>query len=288
MKINNNQNGVLAAALRRQITTNQPRVAVAPPQLPQPPQCQQSGGGFSYPIDKWGKDPRVSFLTEGNLPTILPLRDGDYVNRYARDAYVRLPQYATHAFFSKGATYSPRAPLSTSGTKAAGQLALSIALAAASGSTQGNRYLVPGIVIEITSGGDVAPGVSRLSVTGTFEDGQAWSQTDIELAQGNPGTSAYIIVPTRETDGGAYPSLCCIQRDLLQAAAGGSIALTAAAPPNDATAIVPTDGIRSPRYDLSVAVDDAITGTFYRVATLTPTQWYFTAPMIAHAISMGG
>jgi hypothetical protein len=225
--------------------------------------------------------PGLDVLRDGPLPTIIPLCRNDIVQRYGSDAYARANAFDVMAYMSRGKQFSPRAPFSTSGVKGAGDLELTLQLAAAAGVAQGNKYLVPMLLIEVMTSNNIPVGLSNFDVDATFEDGQPFALAGAEITQARAGYSAFLVLPTRTLDGGAFPTLVELSRDLLMSGPGVSIPLTAAAAPNDATAIVPTNGIRSPERTVVLTVTTGGTGTEYRLSTLSPAHLFYNAPINA-------
>lgn len=224
----------------------------------------------------------------GRLPVAFAPCDDDIITQFGRADAAWIPEYMFWGLVGKAATYSPRTPLATSGTKGAGALTLSIALSAAVTTAQGNDYLFPGFVLEAGTNNNVAPGVIDLDISGTFEDGQPYTQT-MQFNTGHVGVSRFFVAATRETQGGSYPSLINVSRDLIVVAGGTSIALTAAAAPNDATAIVPTNGIRKVQRDFTVTINQANQDTTFRLELLSPVGrfWDWFNAGFANSVQVG-
>jgi hypothetical protein len=223
------------------------------------------------------------------MPIIIPACPGDKVIKYGGAPYVRASAYLLEQHFARAANYSVITPLRASGTKGAGALVLTLSAAAASGATtQGQRVLSPGFILEVGTSNNVSPGVSRIDVAGFFEDDSAYAHTGIELTQGRPGFSTYLVISKRDIEGGSYPQLIAVQNDFKVVLGGTSIALTAAAAPNDATAIVPTNGIQFPDRDLVVTVQTGAANTEYAVELLSPTSQYYNLALAHYYNSLAG
>jgi len=205
----------------------------------------------------------------GKLPIAVKYCADDAILQFGRTREIDLPEYMLWELVGKAATFSPRAPIAVNAVKEAGTLSLDFALADPIGTAQGNKYLFPAFMLEIGTNNNVTPGVSSIDIHGTFEDGQDWTQT-MEFSQGHVGVSRFVIMSTRTTEGSSYPSLFELSNGLLLTGAGDAIPLTAAAAPNDATSIVPTNGIRAIERQFSVDVTEANLGTNFRVELLTP------------------
>jgi hypothetical protein len=233
--------------------------------------------------------PELDGLREGPLPTIIPLCETDVVQRYARDRQARISMIDAMVYFARAKQFTPRAPFTTSGTKAGGDLTLTLALAAASGTAQGNKYLLSFFLFEVMTSLNIAAGLVQVNFTGTFEDGQPWSMTGVELVQRRPGYSAFLVLPTRELDGAALPSLVELSRDYTVSGPGVAIPLTAGGAPNDATSITPTNGIRTPQRDVAAVIQAAPTNSEFRFGTLSPVHEFWNAPLLAlHRARKGG
>jgi len=221
----------------------------------------------------------------GNMPVVLSTCDDDQVTQVGRNNRIDVPEFMFWEAVAKAATFSPRTPLSDSDVKAAGALTLSIALGAAAGTAQGNSYLFPGFILEMSTSNNVPAGVVDVDVTGTFEDGQPYTQS-LQFSPGHQGVSRFIIMATRESQGGSYPSLISVQRDFILSGPAVSIPLTAAAAPNDATAIVPTNGIRAMQRDFTVTVTQANVDTTFRIEMLSPVGRFWDVMVATFANSV--
>jgi hypothetical protein len=204
-----------------------------------------------------------------SIPVIAKYCGDDEVLQFGRSRLMNIPWYMVESLIARAANYSPRTPLSVSGEKGAGTLSLDIALTDAVLPAQGNDYLFPGFMLEISTSDNVAPGVSTASIHGVFEDGQEWTQ-DVQFSQGHVGVSRFLVFGSRTEQGSSYPSLFRVSQGLLLTEIGGAIVLTPGAAPNDATSATPTNGIRAIERQFSVDVTEANLGTAYRIELLTP------------------
>jgi len=211
-----------------------------------------------------------SGFRRGALPIGLPTCPEDEITQFGRTNALWVPEYMYWQMVARAATFSPRDPLAAAGVKAGGNLSLLVQLAAAAPATaQGNRYLFPGFMLEIGTSDNVNPSVSDITFAGTFEDGQAYSQT-MQFSQGRKGVSRFVIAFTRQTQGGSYPSNVVVERDYQLTLPAVATALTAAVAPNDATTWVPTNGLRAAQQDFTATVTNAVTGTSFRLELLSP------------------
>ena len=222
----------------------------------------------------------------GTLPTIVPLCDDDEVTQFGTTQKMQIPEYIFWDLVARAASYSPRTPLSASGVKAGGTLSMDTILAAAAPATaQGNKYLFPGLMLEIGCNDQVAPGVSDITITGTFEDGQPLSQS-FQVSTGHVGLSRFLVMFNRTSQGQAYPSLVVVERDYQLTLPAVATPLTAAAAPNDATSWVPTNGLREAQRDFNVSVTAANTNTTYRYELFLPVGWFWDWMEAQYAASL--
>jgi hypothetical protein len=229
------------------------------------------------------------FFRQGHLPVVFSVCDNARVIKAGRAEYASIPDYAARHFFAEGALRAPRQPLTGSAVGAGAQAQVALAADAASGATtQRNRHLIAGFVLEYAWGDDAPLPKRTISVDGFFEDDSALSHTGIQVAILGGNSATIVIIPTKELDGKAYPALALIQNDFKVVLGGTSIALTAAAAPNDATAIVPTSGIQFPDRTATITDANLPTGATLTVDTLAPTTQYYNAMIEAFSRSLGG
>jgi len=220
-----------------------------------------------------GRVPRA--LKRGTLPAVVALCEGDAIIRAGRQNAINVPAFVVEELFARGITSSPSAPLAQSGTVAGGVLTLTVtATAPTLPSGAGSMILTPGFIVEIATNNNVSPGTTRLQASGLFEDGQTYLQV-FEVTQAKQRNSRFLVTFTKEVGGGTYPSLIQVRNGELLTAVAGSIPLTAAAAPNDATAIVPTNGIRGPSTPFQLDVLDGVNGTNVRVELLSPDSQFY-------------
>jgi hypothetical protein len=227
-----------------------------------------------YSVDPCAPNLRRERFRRGRLPIAISTCPENTINQLGRTNSAWIAEETLWAMFNKAATYTPIDPLSASDVKAAGNLTLTLGFAAAAGTAQGNRLLTPGFVIEIANSDNVAMGVSNVSLTGTFEDGQPYTQT-LQFNVGKQGLARYMVLATRVSQGASYPSLVTIERDIQLTSPGVATALTAAAAPNDATTWTPTNGLRAAQRDFTFVVTAGNINTQYRIEALTPVSQYW-------------
>jgi hypothetical protein len=224
----------------------------------------------------------------GTLPIAVSTCAEDEITQFGRTNALWIPEYMWWGMVGRAATFSPRDPLSAAGVKAGGTLSLLVQLAAASPATaQGSKYLFPGCMLEIGTSDNVNPSVSDITFTGTFEDGQPFTQT-MQFSQGKKGVSRFIVAFTRQTQGGSYPGNIVVERDFQLSLPAVATALTAAAAPNDATTWTPTNGLREAQRDFQVDVTNAVTNTSFRVELLSPVGKFWEWMERGFAASVGG
>jgi hypothetical protein len=141
-------------------------------------------------------------MRRGYLPLAVPMCPGDRITQPGRINGIWVPDFVFYNFFARGSDYSPVTPVSAQDTKIANTpLVLTLAPAA------GSDYLFPGVVIDLMTSDQVAAGIGTFSLAGTFENGDAYTQTFTEISSISGRTARYVILFTREVQGGAYPSL---------------------------------------------------------------------------------
>lgn len=222
----------------------------------------------------------------GVVPVVMKYCPDDEVMQIGRTPTIQVPEYAVWDLIGRSATFSPRDPLQVAGTKGVGALALDIELdALADPSQQGNKYLFPAFMIEIMTNNNVSPGTTQIDVSGTFEDGQPWEQ-QLQFSQGHVGLSRFVVLATRTTQGGSYPSLFTVERELQLQGTGQATPLTAGVAPNDATSFTATNGIRGPNRTFNISVEVGNEDTNYRVELLSPVGqfWNWMVAQLAAGI----
>jgi len=192
----------------------------------------------------------------GILPLVQAFCPGDTVPQPGRINALWVPEFVVEHFFARGADFSPVTPLTDTDTYTTTDITLTLTAPAVSGETPAEEYLIAGIVIDLMSSNNVAPGITTLVLTGVFENSADYAQT-VQLSTGHVGLSRFVLLFSREMQGGAYPSLVRIQTEVIVGE-------------NDAPADVvsPTDVL--------TVVATSVPGTSIRIETLSPVSelWY--------------
>jgi len=216
-------------------------------------------------------------MRRGLLPLVIPTCPGDTVTQYGRINAIWVPEYVLWNAFGRAADYSPISPPSDSDVKAAADLDLTLT------AVEGDDFLFPGIVLDVYTSNNVAPGMVTAVIAGTFENGSAWSQT-VTLSLGHQGTSRYIILSSREIQGGAYPALFRVSGGIpvLETGVDNPIHIDGGALQQLLFLASPT----SPPRTLTVTITKANIGTNFYVEALSPVSelwnwamslWYASA-----------
>jgi hypothetical protein len=198
------------------------------------------------------------------MPIVIPFCPDDSVPQPGRINAAWVPEFVVENFFGRGADFSPITPLQTTGTFTdPGPLVLTLATTA----TEDQR--VSGIIIDIMSNNNTSPGITTIEFVGTFENNAAWTQT-VQFSTGHIGLSRFVLMPTREVQGGAYPALLRVNPVTLQI---GDVVGAG----TDVVAEVHT---------IVGTVTGSVPGTSVRLETLSPVSelwyqamaaWYLTA-----------
>jgi len=180
-------------------------------------------------------------MRRGILPTLLATCQGDQIIQAGRLEEMYVPEFIVWDFLARGVNYSPIAPLQAQGTKGVGTLTLTLALPASQPFAN-----IAGLVVTVGTNANVTPGNVYFTLSGKFEDGTVYTQ-DVQVKQARAGSSDFIILFSKEIQGGAYPALAHLVYD----------------------ASAPTV--------LTIAVTNAATNTEVSVATLSPVsdQYYW-------------
>lgn len=226
------------------------------------PTCRTQAGGAS------------SVRHGAFMPPVIPLCGGDIVVSYGAPALLQAPAFAMQGFLAQALTRTPYAPVSVSGTKAAGNLTLDLKADTPTAGQPGNLHHFGALVLEVATSDNVAPGRTVLDIDFYDENGTPQSWTGIEVRQSKPGNSQFILVMNAIASGFAIPCFGRLSQDVI-AVGTEAYALTAAAAPNDATSITPTSGLRAPDFSCVATVRSGVTGTDYTLASVTATSEYF-------------
>jgi hypothetical protein len=118
--------------------------------------------------------------------------------------------------------------------------------------------LLSGVIVDIMSNNNTSPGITTIDFAGTFENFAAYAQT-VQFSTGHIGLSRFVLLFTREVQGGAYPCLVQINPATLQ--------IGDDADASDVTAVAHT---------LTATVQSSVPGTSVRVEGLSPVSelWY--------------
>jgi len=260
---------------------------------PQPAKCCPPGGPSDIGASgagACGPSAMPFGFRTGIVPVVMKMCADDEAMQLGRTPTVQVPEYAVWDLVGRAATFSPRTPLQNAATKGVGALDLTITLPAAAPATdQGNKYLFPAFLFEIMTNNNVSPGVTQIEITATFEDGQPWLQT-VQFSQGHVGVSRFIVMSTRTEQGGSYPCLFDVERDLQLQDVAQVTTLTAGVAPNDASSFVATNGIRGPNRPFGLSVEVGNINTNYRVELLTPVGrfWNWMVAQLANGIQGNG
>lgn len=270
----------VASRLRAADRTSPP-ASVPTPNVPLTPtvrQCVEINVGGALP-----ESADFSYLRPGRLPSIMSLNDnGEVLDWGDRAPYAEQPTFAVYDFFARAFNTTPASPLSNSATASEGEANVTLSEAAASSAaTNGNQRIVCGFIIEVSIDFNVPPGAFDMAITGTFEDGSAFTWANIQLIQKGQGMSQFLVIPSKTLQNRTFPCCVLLRNDFKVVLGGTSIALTAAAAPNDATAIVPTAGIQFPDADVTFVFANVPDGMHFRVQTLSPTSKYANVALAA-------
>lgn len=168
----------------------------------QPVNCAQPQDGIPAGIER------------GVMPIVIAICPDDTVTQPGRIDSSWVPRFVAEDVFQRGATFSPITPLQATGTYVGpGALALSLAFGAPPG-TPAQRALIPGVIIDLMTSNNVAPGITTADFTGTFENGLPWTQ-QVQFSTMATGTSRFIVLASREVQGGAYPQLVVVDNGSL-------------------------------------------------------------------------
>lgn len=216
-----------------------------------PTKCDSCAGGQTTTAANCEPGTLPSGMMIGALPVVSAYCPGDTVLQYGRINAIWVPDYVFWGHFARAADFASVAPRSDSGTKPAGALTLTMGVDA------GIKVLVPGIIFDVMTSNNVAPGITQFSIAGVFEDNTLWTQ-DITVSAGHQGLSRFAIIATREVQGGAYPSLCQIMDNFVITSTGLFLGPTAVT-------------------SLTVTVNRANVDTDFYTETLSPVSelWYW-------------
>jgi hypothetical protein len=205
--------------------------------------------------------PGYPTFKRGQLPIVQAFCIGDTVTQPGRINAAWVPEFVVEEFFARGAAYAPRAPLSDTDTYTTAPITLTLAPSA------GEAVLTPGFIVDLMTSNNVAPGITTFTVTAAFEGMAAASYVQtVQLSTSRVGLSRFVILGTKEVQGGAYPSLISIAN----------------------AAIVGVDGdLANVIYTRTFSVSlESVPGTSVRIETLSPiselwyqamSAWYSTA-----------
>lgn len=215
----------------------------------------------------------------GTIPVIMSFSPDDTVEETGRINGLWVPVASVLEVLSRQSTSTPTTPLLRQGTIGDDEgdtvtltiqapTPTSAQLADASYTGFDLQFLAA--VIDINTNNNINTGPVTLDVTGQFVNGFPYTQ-HIVLSPGHLGTSRYALTFTQETQGGAYPTLARVSRDLITVAPGAQVAVQTTTPALSPvmTSIQFTNGLRSPNIGLSLQFSGFV-GTGIVVRPLTP------------------
>lgn len=154
----------------------------------------------------------------GILPVMASYQADDTITQVGRVSKVWVPDAVAWEFFSRATTRSPHVPLSTQGPIVAGSVTLTLTGPTPAGFTPPDTYLgldwrICGVTIDISTNNNINPSPVTLELSGVFESMEPYFQ-HAEVNPGHLGVSRYVLFFTHELQGGAYPQLLILRKQV--------------------------------------------------------------------------
>lgn len=188
----------------------------------------QLGPGFTAgaSLAPWTPDIAAQ-MARGQVPVVFSVDPRVKTFQTGRQNGGWVPFSTLLEVINRGATYSAP-PLFTSATTN-GSGAATLTLTAPAETTppatfQGRDYRYAAFALDITSNNNTNNGQMVVSIAGTFEDGNTWTQQIVALPS-IIGTARYFIIASEQFDGATYPALVTIQNQRLAAPRGTSLSV---------------------------------------------------------------
>lgn len=236
------------------------------------PPVSPLGPGIAGGVQGGANPPRLyASQARGLAPTVFSFDPRDVVTRTGRMNGQWIPISAVWEAFDRAVVFSPEAPISGRDVIASGvaQIVLTPGTSDRTSATYfGHDLRFAAIIIDLSTSNNVTPGDVDMTLTGRFEDGDIYTQS-LTFSPGKVGVSRYGIMFTQEVDGGAYPCLVTLKRDVLFAAPGVAIPLAGE------TTITPEEGIRGPTVSLTADIT-GLDGTAVTAQLITPGSMLYT------------
>jgi len=152
-------------------------------------------------------------MYRGEMLLVQAMCPDDMITQPGRINRSWVPEFVAVDAFQRAATYSPITPLQDTGTYTGPALALALAFEAPPTDDR-QRALLPGLIVDIGTSLDTPPGKVTANLAATFENGAAYTQ-QVQMSLGHIGLSRFVILFSREVQGGAYPQLAVVDNGSL-------------------------------------------------------------------------
>lgn len=192
-------------------------------------------------------------MMRGRVPILMSTDARAQAISLGRMGALWVPGDVADDLFNRGANYSSVDPITESAAISGGTA--TITLAAPSGTLtsaayRGRDYRFAAVALDVNTSALTTPGQVTWNLSGYFEDLDVYTQS-IQLLPGIIGTARYFLIFTQQTQGGAYPALVTLQRDILSIPPGVEVPVTGN---NESgiTGLTFTNGVRSTNFGLTM------------------------------------
>jgi len=219
----------------------------------------------------------------------------DQVTRIGRIGAAWVPAGVVANLIQRGANWSCPNPPSDRQDITAGTATLHLTTPADSPSNPvtdptfaGWDWRFAGLIFDVSTSNNINPGQVSLSLDGYFENGEKYHQ-DITVNPGHMGVSRYYVIFTQETQGGAYPALVRLWRNVLEGPAPGvSAPITTNISEGGPTSITFTNGLRTGNFQLDItAKGNSGTSVYAEMLDPVSSLWYSVMSGIQADINAG-
>jgi hypothetical protein len=193
--------------------------------------------------------PIAAAMERGTIPILLSNDQRATAISLGRMGAAWVPARVAMDLFDRGANYSSVDPITANASISGG--VATITLTAPSGTLtdatyRGRDYRFAAVALDVNTSQLTTPGQVTWSISGYFEDMDVYTQS-LTLIPGLLGTARYYLLFTQQTQGGAYPALVTLQRDILSTPPGVDIVGLSG---GDAFTFSANNGIRGGVYSI--------------------------------------